>query len=345
MSTLVKGTFGYGFAAAGCQNVTVQGNVVLPPVQFEGSNDWNTDCPGAAPFVKWNDSALATGSFQSEFIDTHVRWLISIQPGLGQQKRFFPGGLSLAPKQQLNLKEAVVELQANGNLRFMRQGTLLWESCSAYEHVNDARLEFTEKSGLQIMDGQNRPLWSPQAYIPKFRSPVRQVNYLKASSVVLKESAPYVSITDDTGSLVFASSYVFPIDWTLFDGQYVAIPAFQSSKLRQAAPPVTWLYLEPGTSQLVLHTSSTPYRVEKGQEIWRSRNHRMPPKDEKPEGHYTKLTLQSYVFRLASPLELSRSTGMEIWLSTEMTTLAGHQERVVCGKCFYSVHMKKGEPE
>ena len=97
---------------------------------------------------------------------------------------------------------------------------------------------------------------------------------------------------DEGGNIIFASQYIFYEGFALEDGCYIAIPAILSYKPERPPPPVTWLYLESSTSQLVIHTSRLPDQIDKAAEIWRSNNFKMP---EKGDTEGSRFQLQGYV--------------------------------------------------
>lgn len=271
--------------------MTVRGNVVLPAVQFEGDSIFNSELPAPSAFVKSSNKTITSGDFQPEFYDAYIRFLIGIQPRDGKQKRYYPGGLALRSGERIQLKTAFVELPHDGNLLVVSNNhRILWQSNSGYQHVKSANLCFSPAHGLQILDGDKRPLWNPSASLPKLPT-AKKTSMFGGPYLLFKDSAPYLQIFDDAGNITYASQYLFPPGWQLDDGCFVAIPSLQLQK-QQSSPSVTWLYLDPSTSQAILHTSRIPDQIEKGQEVWRSNNFKMPPKGESSKGHQSKLVLQ-----------------------------------------------------
>lgn len=132
--------------------------------------------------------------------------------------------------------------------------------------------------------------------------------------MLFKDTAPFIEMSDEAGNTIFASQYIFYEGFQLDDGCFIAIPSILSYKPEQPPPPVTWLYLEPSTSQLVIHTSRLPDQIDKASEIWRSENFKMP---EKGDEESSRFVLQGYGISLALDIQLMSTAAMATWSSIE----------------------------
>lgn len=261
------------------------------------------------PFLRKNHP-LTTGYFQSEFLEGPVRYLIGVRDWPGRKMEFhakslrWMAGKDAPPGARSNaeLQNALFELSEEGRLLIWDPkvpGRVLWDSKSGIDRRLDdsgANLLLGEKTArLQIRSGLGQVLWDPMSYL-------KSINYECPDSdsvLYLADALPYLQVKHNR-NILYSSSY----NWStfeLFAGRFVALPPDMEhdsviphedrpTPVAQALSSLhldgdqgseiignkrnrmAWLYLDPETSQLVLHSSTHPQKVEEALVIWRSSN-------------------------------------------------------------------------
>jgi hypothetical protein len=310
--------------------MVVRGNSIRSGTSFTGDMknvSWN---PAPQPFVAFTPKGEPGGELQSDFVCGHLGFLIGVEPGLSKSLRYYPGGLVLRGEQSVLLQHARLELQREGQLILWDArtfGRVLWTSGRPSRHVREAEARFTGDGILETRDLQNdgAVIWTTADLFSNGRLPTPYDRTpRKDASLVISDTAPYLVCRDVSDSITFSTSYVFSKGWSITSGQYICLSASSSGSIDVRAPPVpehyrpkdagrlasllaavdltpaaspcpTWLVLDPATSALVLHASSSPLHFDKADIIWRSPNE-AAPHDGNPE-HLSTAVLQGYVPR------------------------------------------------
>lgn len=346
-SIIGPGRMGYGIAAAGCKDFTVLQNKISHSTQFCGSMREIPEVTPPCPFLRIDDG-WATGTFQAEFVEGPVRYLIGVRDEKGQGVRYhadalrWQAGRGAECQSGIELEGVRFELNEEGRILAWDQhnrGRVLWAS----DHDSNTHsrrsshlepfLSLDRKSGALCVKSARDPavvLWDPMQHL-------QDVGYETKSNdpvLHLHDSQPFVQVKDG-GSTLYTTMPV----WKHFDlvaGEFIAVGVQQeggrpssaedvcsapppvphasrptsslsemlsqvhlpghhhhTSQPTSPAPPpalpprpgqseayrpsppargLTYLYMDPETSQLVLHTSRHPTRLEEDQVVWRSPN-------------------------------------------------------------------------
>lgn len=245
------------------------------------------------PFLRIDDG-WASGTFQAGFVEGPVRYLIGVRDGRGPSLQYHAGNVGLQTGQSIELEKAKIELAQSGQLVVREQtshGRTLWTSAPTDpRESHQAILKLDRQTGQLTIEDTNRHsqiLWDPTRYL-------REIGYVcRSKDPVLhfSDSVPYIQLTD-AGSTLFTSQP----EWRTFDlfaGNFIvieaietgpaALPRFENLQVTDNASPPTlpprrvqptfaFLWLDPQTSQLVLHTSSRPDQPTRDQIVWVSPN-------------------------------------------------------------------------
>lgn len=273
------------------------------------------------PFLRIDDG-WASGTFQAGFVEGPVRYLIGVREGRGSSLQFHAGNITLQGGEQIELQRVNVELSQAGELLVRdskEHNHVQWRSGSG-RAVEAARtlLKLDKHTGqLSIEDSarHGQILWDPMAYLREIGYECRSKNPV----LHLGDSKPYLQVTDG-GSTLF-TTHAESRHFDLFAGDFVAVAlqmeagpppvplesrpgeslssAFASiSVAPHAGPPLppragarrmAYLWLDPQTSQLVLHTSNHPQQPEREQVVWISPNWKQCHSE---HGEPSKATLQ-----------------------------------------------------
>ena len=314
-SLIGPGRFGYGIAAAGCKDFTVLGNRISEGTHFGGSMDIIPEVTPPTPFLRINDG-WAEGTFQADFIEGPVRYLIGVRDGLGHGMQYRSDSLQWSAGSEAALTKTRIELVEEGELVVWDQqqpGRVLWSSSSGHGRRRgnvSPSLQLDRLSGqLSIKSAQmGQVLWDPMAYLAR----IGYRTFYKDPVLVLADQPPYLQVKDG-GSTLFASSSAWK-HFVLNAGSFVAVVADEAGAtareapapaiphdakptsmtealahlhLHNPAPPPlpprdgptghgparnTYLWLDPHTSRLVLHTSEHPEWPQNGEIAWVSPN-------------------------------------------------------------------------
>ena len=253
------------------------------------------------PFLRIDDG-WASGTFQSEFVEGPVRYLIGVRDGRGPSMQYHPDNLNLQAGQHIELEQAKMELTHQGELIVREHGDhgqVLWSSGTPRQQQPvSAILKLDRQSGQLTIEDQSRHgqlLWDPMRSL-------REIGYQCRSKdpvMHLSDSKPYLQVKD-AGSTLFTTHAEFK-HFDLFAGHFIAVgtdprppPVPQDSRPmglgealshlhlgHQSAPPLpprsqpaknAYLWLDPQTSQLVLHTSKYPEHPDRNEVVWVSPN-------------------------------------------------------------------------
>ena len=240
-SLIGPGRFGYGIAAAGCKDFTVLGNRISDGTHFVGSMDMIPEVTPPTPFLRINDG-WAEGTFQSDFIEGPVRYLIGVRDGLGHGMQYRSDSLQWSAGSEAALEKVRVELIEEGELVVWDQqqpGRVLWSSSSGHVRRRgnvSPMLQLDRLSGqLSIKRAQTgQVLWDPMDYLAK----IGYRAFYKDPVLVLVDQPPYLQVKDG-GSTLFASSSAWK-HFALNAGSFVAVVADDGSAtaLDASAPAV-----------------------------------------------------------------------------------------------------------
>lgn len=244
LGPLGAGTIGYGFpVGSDIIDWTCVDNVSEDDVRYEG--DISSTLPrflnaAPGPFIhdRFGDSEgdevdLSRVHLQPEFVQGKVWGLLDIKEGPSKIIAYDGGSLKLRRGERLYLDGAQVVFGHDLELRInkMEGGyeTVLWEAGirrmidPGHPGVETAILHFTSGGKLSVVDEENpfRVLLDLTPHVPA-NLPPSPSNRPTSPRLVFSNEQPYVTITSETGNLVYGSSYTvgrfseFPI------GKYVA---------------------------------------------------------------------------------------------------------------------------
>lgn len=326
-SVIGPGRFGYGIAAAGCRDYTVLQNRIAPNTTFSGNMEAIPRVSPPTPFLRIDDG-WAQGTFQDGFVEGPVRYLIGVKDGFSRSLDYHSGAIHMQEGRPVELQNVRFELLREGTVVVSdrRSGSRLWSSSERNvqgrnETDPPAQLLLPRKNGrLQIVRG-GTVVWDPASYLERC-----DLTTIKNDPILnLSDSQPYLQVKDG-GSILYASQAQWK-NFDLQADNFIAISSSQSAKTDSDGPPpiphdsrptslrealskfhlkeekeltgrshrpedtarVTFLYLCPATSQLVLHRSLHPKRVEEQHVVWRSPNWKTPKSD---PSNKSKATLQ-----------------------------------------------------
>lgn len=302
-------------------------NRIAPNTTFLGNMEAIPKVSPPTPFLRINDG-WAEGTFQSGFVEGPVRFLIGVRDGLSKSLEYHAGAIQLQGGGVIELQDVRFELTHEGTLlvRDRQSGTRLWSSpearSSATNHeTSPSRLVLSRKNGrLQIVRGDS-VVWDPAIYLGRCGYTSTKGDPVLALSI----SPPYLQVKDE-GTILYASQTRWK-HFDLSADDFIAIPPDQATKQDSGGPPpipldsrptslrealskfhlsdrsaeqgsrhpstdagrTIFLYLDPKTSQLLLHRSVNPKRFEEQDVLWRSPNWKTPKSD---NSNRSKATLQ-----------------------------------------------------
>jgi hypothetical protein len=202
---------GYGIVVSGAHNFTVLDN--LSTAKYSGAFTSNCNTPNNAPPMAFLKSTTADGNLQSNFVLGRAQYIICIQPGLSGTYTYQSGQLNLYSGEQIDLQNATLILQNDGNLVLYQAGSVLWMSntCCTDCSNKQCRLTFNSEGQLVIYK-QTKILASwPPAYN----------GTLGSSSIRIANTTAYVTFIDGNDNYVWASSYDFYPSFHLDNGTFV----------------------------------------------------------------------------------------------------------------------------
>ena len=318
------GRFGYAIGAGGCKDFTVLQNKISSNTVFSASMDLISEVSPPTPFLVSSDHNLASGTFQDDFVEGPVRFLIGVRDKLGKKLQYSASALKwetgnnrqTGGRSGVELEDVKFELSEEGRLLVWDQkipGRVLWDSRSGTDRRREAidaifgldsdtgRLTIkSSKSGIE------ETIWDPAPYLAEIQHKCQE----KGPKLILADTKPYLQVIDASNILWSSTA-----EWTkmeLYAGSFIAVAA-EKANHDSPAPPVNsearpsslseafssfhiphhshdhppalpprptatgqvknaWLYLDPETTQLILHSSSHPDQVDDGQVLWRSPN-------------------------------------------------------------------------
>ncbi|EGG02858.1 uncharacterized protein MELLADRAFT_90664 [Melampsora larici-populina 98AG31] len=285
------GCFGYAIGISGAKLFSVQGNRIAAGTEFRGDMTCMPEPLNAPPMAflaNSNPDLVFDCDLQPDFKRGRASWLIGIEDGPIRKLRYDPEQLHLhsnSPKHsQIVFDKITLKLQDDGLLVVMCNATrsILWNSGRSGA-VGGANLTLSADGKLTIREnGSGRLIWDPTDYLDG------KVEMGKASLTIADQS-PFLVLWTGDNCVAWASEYVFQKgSFELVAGQYVCIPPHQPSgfgpppipprpQVGDSQPPIipprpsqpTYLYLDPDTSNLVLHQGRVP-KEPHGSVIWAS---------------------------------------------------------------------------
>lgn len=213
LNNLFRGAnMGYGIAASGATEITVQGNVAQ--AQFGGKIGETCLRPlNPAPGAFVYDARGVQGSLQNDFVNGTVRYVLCIEPGLSALYAYAPGQLTLRNGNGVQLAGA--KLGLSGTTATVRDGAgrVVWSAGgrSALGSLSGASLTFTPRGQLRLGN----------ATAFNFNVPASGAQPGAGSTLTFANVAPYLRITTPAGDVAWASSYTFP-DFKLNAGQFIS---------------------------------------------------------------------------------------------------------------------------
>ncbi|KAG0146204.1 hypothetical protein CROQUDRAFT_657677 [Cronartium quercuum f. sp. fusiforme G11] len=275
------GRFGYAIGISGAKNFNVQGNRVVSGTEFIGDMSSMPEPINAPPTAFLaaleEEQVVEDCSLQSDFVRGRARWLIGIEDGPPKKLRYDAGKFALESSEVPGicfLANTRLQLDPDGLLSVIRNTTseTLWTS-GFRGSTFGAKLEFTVEGKLEIREKQSGKLvWDPTAYLQG------RVELGKAS-LSISDKVPHLVLWTKENSIAWASEYAFEKGGLeLNAGQFICIPPsplapppipprqiILPGSMSQLPPPIpprpippTFLYLDPQTSNLVLHQGRTP---------------------------------------------------------------------------------------
>lgn len=208
-NTLRGPHMGYGIAASGVTDVTVQGNRAT--ASFGGSMGDACRRPlNAAPGPFVFDARRVQGSLQKDFVNGTLQYALCIEPGLSTLYSYAPGQLVVRQGDGVQLAGARLGLTDTTASVSDDAGRALWTRGSRAS-LAGAALTFTQ-------DGQLR-LGNATKFV--FKLPASGPVPGAGSTLTWQNAAPYLRITTPAGNVAWASSYNFP-SFKLNAGQYIS---------------------------------------------------------------------------------------------------------------------------
>lgn len=305
---------GYGVALSGAKDWTALGNVILPGTSFIGNTALAPLNAPPMPFlIEWKDRARTVDcEVQEEFVEGTASWLIGVESGVGEELRYEGGQLHLGEGQEGPQVAGGVWGISEGRFCLKEDGAggrVVWASGAGTKEAT--RLGFARHGRLALATKEEAPLWDPTAYLRSFLETMSTLKSLTPSppseleqhpSLTLSCKAPFLSLRDGAGNVLFSTSYEYEKGHlNLLGGQWIAIaplslrgstslglppipsrPTFSQSSL--PSPPrlplqPTFLFLNPLTAQLTLHSSPSPSHPLPSHTHWSS-----PPSAARVEG-------------------------------------------------------------
>ncbi|KAH9821064.1 hypothetical protein DFH28DRAFT_1104341 [Melampsora americana] len=289
------GRFGYAIGISGAKNFSVRGNSIAAGTEFTGDMTCMPEPLNAPPMAflaNSNPDLVVDCDLQSEFKKGRACWLIGIEDGPIRKLRYDPEQLHLQSNSfdhsQIILDKITLKLQDDGLLVVICNSTqsILWSSGRSGAS-GGASLTLSDDGRLAVRENASgRLIWDPTDYLDG------KVE-LGRSSLTIADQSPFLVLWTGDNCVAWASEYVFPKGGLeLVAGQYICIPPHQPRRLNHVTqpPPIpprpqfgnpqppmmpprpsqpTYLYLDPDTSNLVLHQGRLPTQPH-GSVIWAS---------------------------------------------------------------------------
>ena len=203
---------GYGIAASGATDITVQGNVA----QATFGGRFSETClrplnPAPGAFIY--DARRVQGSLQKDFINGTVQYVLCLEPGLSALYPYAPGQLSLRSGSGVQL--AGTTLNMVGTVAVIRDdaGRPLWSTGgrSPPGSLGGATFAFTPRGQLRLGNATHY----------RFQVPASGAEPGAGSTLTFANAAPYLRITTPAGNIAWASSYTFA-NFKLNAGQFIS---------------------------------------------------------------------------------------------------------------------------
>lgn len=210
-NTIKGDNMGYGIIVSGAYNFTVLDNIST--AKYSGAFTSSCYTPNNAPPMAFLKSIRADGNFQSNFVLGRAQYIICIQPGLSGTYTYQSGQLNLYSNEEINLQNATLILQNDGNLVLYQAGSVIWASntCCTDCTNQQCRLTFSKEDRLVIYK-QTAILNSwPPAYN----------GTLESSSIRISNMSAYMTFIDGNGNYIWASSYDLYPSFLLNNGSFV----------------------------------------------------------------------------------------------------------------------------
>lgn len=319
-SLIGPGRFGYGIAAGSCKDFVVLSNRIAEGTVFAGSMERIEEVSPPCPFLRIDDG-FASGTFQSEFVEGPVRYLIGVFDRKGKSVRYHSGALDwrAGPRSDertqhgVELQDVTWELTPEGRLLVWDQhtpGRVLWDSAGhtrqrrlslprSPDQNSHVRLELVKKTGsLRIISiptaisenkADNESI-APEAVIWEPMKPLLELGYTCPSAdpfLTLRDHEPFLTVSDGLNTLWSSQN-----EWRQFElfpgcficacpptgrhegGMHTVMDALHldAHDASNASTKPVFLWLDPETSELVLHSSNHPQNPDHQSTIWRSPN-------------------------------------------------------------------------
>ncbi|MBW0465718.1 hypothetical protein O181_005433 [Austropuccinia psidii MF-1] len=289
------GRFGYGIGLSGCKEFKVFGNRIVDGTTFSGDLSHAPEPLSAPPvaFLKASQPGLVEECLlQSEFIHGHALWLIGVEDRPARKLRYHASHLNLSSNgPPLVLDRVKITLEISGELRVTCNSSsqLLWTSGSYGSSVG-AQLTLEPNGHLTIRElGSGRLLWDPLDCLSGHFELVGE------GALTVSDQSPFFILWTEDNSIIWASEYVFEKgSLELRPNQFICVPPTATWSQPQPPPipprigtsdqnihppppvplgrplvPALFIFLDPQTSNLVIHFSPHPRRPH-GHVIWAS---------------------------------------------------------------------------
>lgn len=199
------------------------------------------DVSPPAAFIRGN-IGKATGTFQSEFVEGPVRYLIGIRDGLGSSMKYSPGnlrwegGTSEGTQNGAVLRGVRFEVTSDGRLVILDQHhsrTVIWSSPPAddkHKRNGPFRPVMTLEGRSASLTIRNESLTSQEGQregdnliydATPYLSAIGYQSITKDPSLVLQDTAPYLQVQDG-GNTLFTTNPEFR-RFELVAGHFVAV--------------------------------------------------------------------------------------------------------------------------
>lgn len=288
-NTFGPGRFGYAVGMAGCRDFEVSGNRIASGTIFSGDLSGMPEPLNAPPtaFLKASQpGSVENCKLQSDFLSGRASWLIGLEDRPARKLRFQASQLHLSSDDgPIMLDRVRLSLEPTGELRVLcnSSSNVLWTSGSHGTRMG-ARLGIEDNGHLTIREfGTDHLLWDPVQFLRgRFRLG-------DDAGLTVSDQPPYLTLWSECNSLAWASEYIFEKgSFELKPNQFVCILPSASQprqpppipprigsvidKINDALhitpppiphrplPPPAYLYLDPATSNLVIHHGPHPHQ-------------------------------------------------------------------------------------
>jgi hypothetical protein len=211
-SNTIKGnTMGYGIVVSGAHNFTVLDN--MSTANYSGAFTSSCYTPNNAPPMPFLKSPRADGNFQSNFVRGRAQYIICIEPGLSGVYTYQLGQLNLYSNEQINLQNATLMLQNDGDLVLYQESSVKWASNTCCTDCNNKQCRLTFNSVGQLVIYKNTTTlasWPPS-----------YTGTLGSSSIRISNTSTYLTFTDENNNIVWASSYDYYPSFRISNGTFV----------------------------------------------------------------------------------------------------------------------------